>query len=111
MNNKIIIAVDAMGGENSPKKIVDGIELSLKESKENFFKLYGNKDQLNSLINKKPKINKYCEIIHCDNHIEDEESPLSAAKKSKSTSMWQSIESQNNGKSQITLSAGNTGAY
>ena len=110
MNNKIIIAVDAMGGENSPKKIVDGIELSLKESNENFFKLYGNKDKLNFLVNKKPEINNYCEIIHCDNHIEDEESPLSAAKKSKSTSMWQSIESQNKGKSQITLSAGNTGA-
>ncbi len=47
MNNKIIIAVDAMGGENSPKKIVDGIELSLKESNENFFKLYGNKNKLN----------------------------------------------------------------
>ena len=42
MNNKIIIAVDAMGGENAPKKIVDGIELSLKESNENFFKIYGN---------------------------------------------------------------------
>ena len=25
MNNKIIIAVDAMGGENSPKKIVDAM--------------------------------------------------------------------------------------
>jgi len=110
MNNKIIIAVDAMGGENSPKKIVDGIELSLKESNENFFKLYGNKDKLNFLVDKKPKIKNYCEIIHCDNHIEDEESPLSAAKKSESTSMWQSIESQNKGESQITLSAGNTGA-
>jgi glycerol-3-phosphate acyltransferase PlsX len=110
MKNMVIIAVDAMGGENSPQKIVNGIELSLKESNENFFKLYGNKDQLNILINNKPKMNKYCEIIHCDRHIEDEESPLSAAKKSESTSMWQSIESQINGKSQITLSAGNTGA-
>ena len=110
MDNKIIIAVDAMGGENSPKKIVDGIELSLKESNENFFKLYGNKDKLNFLVNQKPKIKNYCEIIHCDNHIDDEESPLSAAKKSKSPSMWQSIESQNKGDSQITLSAGNTGA-
>ena len=62
MNNKIIIAVDAMGGENSPKKIVDGIELSLKESDENFFKLYGNKDKLNFLVNKKPEIKNYCEI-------------------------------------------------
>ena len=53
MSNKVKIAVDAMGGENSPHKIVDGIELSLKESSENFFKLYGNKNQLNVLINKK----------------------------------------------------------
>jgi glycerol-3-phosphate acyltransferase PlsX len=110
MNNKIVIAVDAMGGENSPKKIVDGIEISLEESDENFFKIYGNKDKLNFLVNKKSAIKNYCEIIHCDSHIEDEESPLSAAKKSKSTSMWQSIESQNKGDSQITLSAGNTGA-
>ena len=110
MNNKIIIAVDAMGGENSPKKIIDGIDLSLKESNENFFILYGDKDKLNFLVNKKPEIKNYCEIIHCDNQIDDEESPLSAAKKSKSTSMWQSIESQNKGESQITLSAGNTGA-
>jgi len=110
MTNKVNIAIDAMGGENSPKKIIDGIELSLKENKENFFKLYGNKDQLNVLINKKPEINNYCEIIHSVNYIKDEESPLTAAKKSESTSMWQSIESQKNGKSQITLSAGNTGA-
>ena len=31
MIHKVNIAVDAMGGENSPKKIIDGIELSLKE--------------------------------------------------------------------------------
>jgi len=110
MINKVNIAIDAMGGENSPKKVIDGIELSLKKNKENFFKLYGNKDQLNVLINKKPEINNYCEIIHSENYIKDEESPLTAAKKSKSTSMWQAIESQKNDKSQITLSAGNTGA-
>ena len=110
MINKVNIAVDAMGGENSPKKIIDGIELSLKENKENFFKLYGNKDQLTVLLNKKPEINNYCEIIHSENYIKDEESPLTAAKKSESSSMWQAIESQKKGKSQITLSAGNTGA-
>ena len=99
-----------MGGDNSPKKIVDGIELSLKESNENFFKIYGNKDKLIFLVNEKPEIKNYCEIIHCENHIEDEESPLSAAKKNKSSSMWRSIESQNIGESQVTLTAGNTGA-
>ena len=110
MNNKIIIAVDAMGGDNAPKKVIEGIELSLKENTENFFKIYGNKDQLNTLINKKSGTKNHCEIIHSEDYIKDDESPLAAAKKNRSTSMWQSIESQKNGKSQITLSAGNTGA-
>jgi len=109
-NNKIVIAVDAMGGENSPNKIIEGIELSLKESKENYFRLYGNKPQLEVLINKKDLITNYCEIIHSENNIKDDESPLTAAKKNNSSSMWQSIESQKKGKSQITLSAGNTAA-
>ena len=38
MSNKVKIAVDAMGGENSPHKIVDGIEISLKLNKDNFAK-------------------------------------------------------------------------
>ena len=33
MSNKIKIAIDAMGGENSPKKIMDGIKISLKTNK------------------------------------------------------------------------------
>ena len=30
MTNKVRIAIDAMGGENSPKKIIEGIKISLK---------------------------------------------------------------------------------
>ena len=31
MTDKIKIGVDAMGGDNSPKKILEGIEISLKK--------------------------------------------------------------------------------
>ena len=44
MLNKVKIAIDAMGGIDSPKKIIDGIEISLKTNQENFFSLYGKKD-------------------------------------------------------------------
>ena len=37
MSNKVKIAIDAMGGENSPKKIIEGIEISLKKIKIIFF--------------------------------------------------------------------------
>ena len=30
MSNKVNIAIDAMGGENAPKKIIDGINISLQ---------------------------------------------------------------------------------
>ena len=110
MSDKVKIAIDAMGGENSPKKIIEGIEISLKSNQENFFYLYGKKDLLEKEIYKKKYIQKYSEIIHTEDIILDDESPLTAAKKSKNTSMWKAIESLKEKKSHISLSAGNTGA-
>ena len=37
MQNKINIAIDAMGGDNSPKKIIDGIKIALQKNQECFF--------------------------------------------------------------------------
>ena len=37
MSKKVKIAIDAMSGENSPDKIINGIEISLKLNKDNFF--------------------------------------------------------------------------
>jgi len=110
MSEKVKIAIDAMGGENSPQKIIDGIDISLRFGKENIFYLYGKKDLLEKAILKKRAIQKYCEIIHCEDIILDDESPLTGAKKSKETSMWKAIESLKDKKSDISLSAGNTGA-
>ena len=110
MNNPIIIAIDAMGGDNAPKKIIDGIELYSKENKSIFYKLFGDKNLIQrSLINKKIDVDNY-EIIHTDESIKGEDSALAAAKRGKNTSMWLSIDSVKNKKSDIVLSAGNTGA-
>ena len=37
MTNRVKIAIDAMGGDNAPKKIIDGINISLQSNQENFF--------------------------------------------------------------------------
>ena len=110
MNNKVKIAVDAMGGENAPKKIIKGIQISLKKNKENYFYLFGNKDLLEEELKRNNLTNDNCEIIDCKDTISDHESPLVAAKKSKETSMWKSIEFLKDRRGDITLSAGNTGA-
>ena len=46
MPNMIKIAVDAMGGDGSPKKIVDGVILNHQSNKNNYFKIFVNKNKI-----------------------------------------------------------------
>ena len=110
MTKKINIAIDAMGGSNSPKKIIEGIKISLKYNQDCFFFLYGHQEKIEREIYKNKSVQQYCEIINANEVILDNESPLAAAKRGKKSSMWKAIESQKENKSDISLSAGNTGA-
>tara|TARA_Y100001970_G_scaffold106534_1_gene133513 strand:+ start:3310 stop:4314 length:1005 start_codon:yes stop_codon:yes gene_type:complete len=109
MLDKIKIAVDAMGGDGSPKKIIDGIIYNHKFNKENFFKIFGDENQILKHLNSAIDKSSY-EIIHTKNVVKSTDSPLEAAKRGKDTSMWLSIESVKNKESDIVISAGNTGA-
>ncbi|MFL2887251.1 MAG: phosphate acyltransferase PlsX [Candidatus Pelagibacter sp.] len=110
MNKPIVIAVDAMGGDNAPQKIIDGIELHNRNSNNIFYKLFGDENLIrHSLKDKNLNVDSY-QIIHTEKSIKGEDSALAAAKRGKDTSMWLSIESVKNKTSDIMLSAGNTGA-
>ena len=109
MSEFVKIAVDAMGGDNSPQKIIDGIIHNHKKNNKNFFKIFGDKNKIKQLIDNKIK-NDFYEIIHTENFVLSTDSPLEAAKKGKDTSMWLAIESVKKKESDIIISAGNTGA-
>ncbi len=107
--NKIKIAVDAMGGDNSPKKVIDGIFHNLKENDDTFYNIFGDQDIINDFMPK--SFNKdFIKITNTKKKILDTDSPLSAAKKGKETSMWLAIESLKNKEADVAISAGNTGA-
>ena len=53
MESKIKIAVDAMGGENSPKKIIDGILENHKKNKDVIYNIFGDKEKIENLFTKK----------------------------------------------------------
>jgi len=109
MASNIKIAVDAMGGDNSPKKIIDGILVNSKENKDVVYNIFGDKDKIELLFPK--NYNKEIfNIFDTKNKILDTDSPLSAAKKGKDTSMWMTIESVKKNESHVAISAGNTGA-
>ena len=109
MTDLIKIAVDAMGGDNSPNKIIEGIILNHKSNKNLFYRIFGDENKINSLINN--KIDKdFFEIIHTIDVVKSTDSPLEGAKRGKKTSMWLAVESVKNKETDIVVSAGNTGA-
>ena len=112
MTKKITIAIDAMGGENAPTKNLQGLDLFIKKNKsKNDFQinLYGNKETIDKEILKLNISKEFLNILHTENVVSDKDSPLTAIKNSKESSMWKSIKAQIDGEADISLSAGNTG--
>ena len=109
MQNVLKIAVDAMGGEGSPKKVIEGIIHHNKKSKNIFYNIFGDKEKITKFLSKDLNNNTY-EIFNTNEIVKDIDTPLTAAKRGKNTSMWMAIDSVKNKHSDIVLSAGNTGA-
>ncbi len=109
MNKIIKIAVDAMGGDGSPKKIIEGIGHHFKKNKNSYYQIFGDKDKIISHVKNDLPESSY-EIIHTTDIVKGTDSPLEAAKRGKNTSMWLAVQHVKEKKSDIVISAGNTGA-
>ena len=109
MSKNITIAVDAMGGDGSPKKIIDGIAHHNKNSKSIFYKIFGDKEKILSSLPSGLSKDAF-EIFDTKNNVKGTDTPLEAAKRGKDTSMWLAIESVKNKEADAIISAGNTGA-
>ena len=112
MTKIISIAIDAMGGDDSPDKIIKGIKifLDINKSKNDFrLNIFGREDQIKNHLKKYDINSDLIKIFNTKTFVSDNEKPLTAVKNSKNTSMWNCIQHQLEGKSDISLSAGNTG--
>ena len=109
MSKVLIIAVDAMGGEDSPLKVINGINHHFQNNKNVFYKIFGDTKKIKDIIPKTLPSSSF-ELVHTDEEVKGTDSALSAAKRGKNTSMWLAIDSVKKKESDIIISAGNTGA-
>ena len=110
MSNKTIIAIDAMGGDDSPYKVIKGINLHSKVTNSVNYKIFGDTNIIDPLIKKfNLPINIY-ELIHTDKAVKAEDTALAAAKRGKDTSLWLAVDSLKKDDAHAIVSAGNTGA-
>ena len=109
MLTPIRIAVDAMGGDNSPEKVIRGISLHSKKKEAILYNIFGDIDKISEFIKKYPIKQNY-KLFDTKEKISNDDTALSAAKKGKNTSMWKAIDSVKSKESDVVVSAGNTGA-
>lgn len=102
------IAIDAMGGENAPKAIVDAVLKAKPKLKDTKFVLFGDEEKINKLIptEQKDKI----DVIATSEVIVDSDEPVKAIRRKKDSSMVVAANYVKSGKADALFSLGNTGA-
>jgi len=111
MTKKFSIAVDAMGGDNAPEKVLEGINLLFENNVDVHINIYGDENViLNCMKKYKYLKDTNCRIIHSPDKVPGDISVRDAIKLGKQTSMWMAIDSVKSGENDIVVSSGNTGA-
>ena len=100
------IAVDAMGGDNAPKAIIEGVVLAKKNFPDIEFQLYGKEAEIRKYLDDEKNV----KIIHTDEKINSDDEPVKAIRRKKQASMVLAAQAVKDGEADAIFSAGNTGA-
>ena len=107
--NNLVISIDAMGGDNSPKVVIEGLNLAHKRNPDIRFLVYGDEIKVNQEMERFPSLKAVCQIFHTEEFVHNEDKP-SHVIRNRATSMYQAVEAVKRGDAQAVVSAGNTGA-
>ncbi|KMS59228.1 phosphate acyltransferase [Novosphingobium barchaimii LL02] len=104
------IAIDAMGGDEGVRVMIDGAALARRRHDRFKFLLVGDETRIKSALESHPNLRASSEILHTEGVISGEEKPSQALRRAKGTSMGKAIEAVKLGHAGAAVSAGNTGA-
>ena len=106
------IVVDAMGGDNAPRAIIEGCMKALEmKAIESEILLVGHREQiLQAFKELNTKVPENIQIHHAQECISNEDKPVKAIRTKKDSSMVVAYGLINKGEADVMLSAGNTGA-
>ncbi|MBB05831.1 phosphate acyltransferase PlsX [Pseudooceanicola sp.] len=109
-SGRIVISVDAMGGDRGPNAVVAGISRSAKKNPDIAFILHGPKADLARLVGRRKHLRGRCEIRDATGVVRMEDKPSQVMRHGKDTSMWSALDCVRAGEATVAVSCGNTGA-
>jgi len=104
------IAVDAMGGDEGVRVMIEGAALARRRHDQFKFLLVGDSKRIEVALDDHPNLRSAAEILHSDDVISGEDKPSQALRRAKTTSMGMAIEAVKAGDAGAAVSGGNTGA-
>ena len=104
------IAVDAMGGDEGVRVMVEGAALARRRHDKFKFLLVGDEARIKAALETHPGMSGASEILHCEDVIAGDEKPSRALRRAKTTSMGLAVDAVKQGLAGAAVSAGNTGA-
>ncbi len=104
------IAVDAMGGDEGVRVMIEGAALARREHDRFNFLLVGDEQRIKDALEHHPNLRAASEILHAPEVVSGEERPTQALRRAKTTSMGMAINAVKTGDAGAAVSAGNTGA-
>ncbi|HEU4820071.1 MAG TPA: phosphate acyltransferase PlsX [Qipengyuania sp.] len=104
------IAVDAMGGDEGVRVMVEGAALARRRHDKFKFLLVGDGPRIEAALANHPGLGGASEILHCEDVVGGDELPSKALRRAKTTSMGLAVNAVKQGKAGAAVSAGNTGA-
>ncbi|WP_281955422.1 phosphate acyltransferase PlsX [Pseudophaeobacter arcticus] len=109
-SDRIVISVDAMGGDAGPAVVVAGLAMSARKNPQLGFLLHGPIQELTPLVAKRRILDGRVEIRDAQKIVTMEDKPSQVMRNGKGTSMWSTLDAVNNGEAAGAVSCGNTGA-
>ncbi|MCI9598227.1 MAG: phosphate acyltransferase PlsX [Firmicutes bacterium] len=103
------VILDGMGGDNAPVEIVKGAVQAAKEMSHEIY-IVGKEDKIQKELDKYQYDPQQVKVVHAEEVITNEDSPVKAIKRKKNSSMVVGLTMVKNGEGDIFISAGNTGA-
>jgi glycerol-3-phosphate acyltransferase PlsX len=111
MPEPVRISLDAMGGDHGPSVVVPGAALALERHPGTRFLLFGDRAQIEPLLERHPALKAAAEVRHTNVAVRMDDKPSQALRAGRRTSsMWLAIQAVRDGEADAAVSAGNTGA-
>lgn len=102
--------VDAMGGDNAPLEIVKGCIEALSQAQGFDVTLVGDQQRIQAILDEQAFKSERLKIVHTTEIIDNHDAPTKAIKAKKDSSMVVGFNLLKEGKGNVLISAGNTGA-